>query len=220
MDDKKLVGEKGPLKAYIKFDESADQPSQDRNFFLLAYHRDFYVTYEGWKSKDRLVEAMDTSFKDEQAVQDRKDYYIFPLEAYIHSGVALSLVESQKAFPDRRWDVSSVGAVLVEKKEFRSRAEAFKAATGFVSEWQQYNDGDVYGIIIEDEKGAVLDSCWGYYGESYATDEARGRLEELYDEWKEENEKLQKTLNDAYEALMKSPMGEKIKFINRLTNQE
>ena len=45
---------------------------------------------------------------------------------------------------------------------FRS---ARKAALGLIQEWNDYLSGNVYGYVVEDERGEHLDSCWGFYGD-------------------------------------------------------
>jgi hypothetical protein len=79
-----------------------------------------------------------------------------------------------------------------------------EAALGTASEWQAYIDGDVYGIAVErrvtisstttfqgesvpmpdvESWEEVDDSaCWGYYGETYATEAAIELLEDYDNE--------------------------------------
>lgn len=42
-----------------------------------------------------------------------------------------------------------------------------------IAELNQYLEGDVYGYVIEaKETGEGMDSCWGFYGQDYAKEEA------------------------------------------------
>jgi hypothetical protein len=93
-----------------------------------------------------------------------KKYHVFKLEAYIHSGVVLAL-SREGDFPDRRWDVSQLGAVLVSKEEARTKAKARTIALGLIETWNDYLSGNVYGYQIEDAEGNELESCWGFYGD-------------------------------------------------------
>ena len=95
---------------------------------------------------------------------DFKAFHVFPLEAYIHSGVSLAL-SHEGNFPDRRWDVSQLGAVLIAKTEARTNAKARKMAQGYIETWNDYLSGNVYGYQIEDTEGNEIESCWGFYGE-------------------------------------------------------
>jgi hypothetical protein len=38
---------------------------------------------------------------------------------------------------------------------------------------EAYEDGEVYGYVIEDENETTIDSCWGFYGYEYALESAR-----------------------------------------------
>jgi hypothetical protein len=124
----------------------------------------------GGKSQD-----FDECLNDE-AKDYCKKYHIFGLEAYIHSGVSLSL-SHEGNFPDRQWDVSQLGLVFASKKEWKSRAKARKAALGLIETWNCSMSGDVYGCVREeydqDKKQIKEDSCWGFYGYKYAIEELK-----------------------------------------------
>jgi len=75
-------------------------------------------------------------------------------------------------FPDRQWDVSQLGAVLISKKEARSRKKAKELVQALIETWNQYLSGDIWGYIIEDKNGEVVGSCWGFYGIEDAEREA------------------------------------------------
>ena len=165
------------IKIYRDDDSQSPEEWQDENLFLVAYHRDFTVDK---KISQGLAQCItnngkyeDDSINDE-ARQYIKDYYIFGLEAYIHSGISLSL-SREGNFPDRNWDVSQLGVVLVSKEEAKTRKEAQKLAKGLIKTWNEYLSGNVYGYVIEDKDGEHLDSCWGFYGdyEENALKEAR-----------------------------------------------
>jgi len=106
-----------------------------------------------------------------------EDAFIFPVAAYIHGGIALSL-GSGSHFPDQRWDVVRKAAWLwTNKKRFcelcgeenwmrvfdeksktwrpakdRDEFEAYLRgqAEGLLEEWQKWNDGEVYGYRTEE----------------------------------------------------------------------
>src|SRR5258708_6076521 len=111
----------------IEHDDDATSPDDwdDDGLFIVAYHRQFCV---------RSKCGSDVS----AAIDDhRKTHHVFMLEAYIHSAVVLAL-QNEGNFPDRQWDVSLVGAVLVSKKEWRTKDMARKAALCKIEEWNQY----------------------------------------------------------------------------------
>lgn len=154
-------------------DQDAESPDDwgDESLFLVGYHRDFSVERDDAISKEDLI----THFNGEKIAQ-AKDYFIFGLEAYIHSGVVLALTNGGN-FPDRQWDVSKLGAVLVSKKEARGRKAAEKLARSLVDKWNTYLSGDIFGFVIEDKDGKDMDSCWGFYGIEEAEEAAIESIE-------------------------------------------
>ncbi len=110
-------------------------------------------TLEG--GKEAYEEALE-EWENNKDFSDYSDYFIFPVDAYIHSGVNLSLANTVN-YPDRRWDVSTTGYVLVKKdilkdsskhEEDLTEEEANKYAESLIKEWNQYLSGDVYGYKI------------------------------------------------------------------------
>jgi hypothetical protein len=171
----------------IHQDTDTESPNDwgNRDLFLVGFHRDFWVQRKGFD--EELVRDLLT--KDgitEEYKETLKKYHVFGLEAYIHSGVSLHLIGEAKI--DRQWDVSAVGAVFVDKKEWRTRKSAEKAARGLIETWNQYLSGEVYGYIVKnadgsdieakDERGnSLMDSCWGFYGTEHAIADAKDSAE-------------------------------------------
>jgi hypothetical protein len=164
----------GYVAKYLVRDENAESPDTlgDKGLFLVHYHRDFDV-----RKNDVITEDDARAWYQGEDIPQEKDYWILPVEAYIHSGVALA-ISKEGNFPDRRWDVSNVGLVLADKKEFKTKAKAEKAMRGLVETWNEYLSGDVYGVVADkydkDKKLVDNESVWGYYGEKYAMEELKG----------------------------------------------
>lgn len=72
--------------------------------------------------------------------------------------------------------------------EYHTREWAEKALRGELEVWQQYFDGDVYGYVVADDKGNHVDSCWGFYGQSYAEEEGREAFEHTLTQQAEKHE--------------------------------
>jgi hypothetical protein len=155
---------------YAEIEEDPDPQSPDdwgnTDMFLIYDHRDFTVEREGFDAqavfehwhecKEAMFVALDAELFD--------GYYVLPVFAYIHSGVALSLSKSGYPF-DCPWDVSFKGFALVQKNEHVLTMEkAREMARMLVDEWNVYLSGNVYGYTLFDKKGKEVDSCWGYYG--------------------------------------------------------
>lgn len=172
----------------IIHDEFAQSPDEwgDDGLFLVYDHRQFSADRKGFDPKDifergyiqfQLLEYLkdkdinnlkdfeqeeineyQSQIDDYPAFED--DYFIFPIDAYIHSGVHLSLANNTD-YPDRRWDVSTSGYVLVKKDEiqddeWRNKCHKGKSeeeisrhlAEGLIETWNQYLSGDIYGFQI------------------------------------------------------------------------
>lgn len=155
----------GRYTMVLEREEDAISPQEDADtgLFLVANHRSFYVPPPGMKTVPQYRNEVEDLFKD--------THWMFPLEAYIHSGVVLALSGEGK-FPDRQWDVSQLGMVCVAKDEWRLSESARKAAVSLVETWNQYLSGDVWRWNIVDEKGEVLESCGSIYGLEHARKEA------------------------------------------------
>ena len=149
----------------IRQDEGYQSPDDWGNddIFLVYSHRDFEVKRKGFDPQDifdylsiKKALTKENTFEEKEELEDdlkgyfdyNSQYWIFPVDAYIHSGVSLSIANT-KYLPDRNWDVSTTGYVLVEKECWKEVEDAYKAAESLVEEWNQYLSGEVYGFIIE-----------------------------------------------------------------------
>lgn len=144
--------------------------------FLTAYHRDFFVE-NNLVTKDECIALFRQDREDEDYPHSIADkYYIFGLEAYIHSGVRLALSYCGN-FPDRRWDVSQVGCVFADKGIFTDEKSAKEAALSLIEEWNQYLSGDVWCCVKEiynkNKQQINYDICGSVYGYKTAMEELK-----------------------------------------------
>lgn len=162
-------------KLEIHYDEDPISPDywEDDHRFIVYDHRSFTVQKQGFDPA-----------KIHQWDNGRgtyKGYFVFPVYAYIHSGVALSLGRDSYPFTCQ-WDVSFKGFALVKReKGTYSREAALPKAQGVVDMWNEYLSGEYYGYKFfgKDEGGdwEEQDSCWGFAGQN--------GLEEIENEHKE-----------------------------------
>ena len=122
----------------IEQDDNYESPDMwgDNELFLVYDHRQFTVKRKDFEPQDIY----------ENGLAYEKNYWIFPVEAYIHSGVHLSLFNGTKQC---RWDSSVSGYILASKEEFEGLETAKIVAEGLIETWNQYLSGDVWGFIIE-----------------------------------------------------------------------
>lgn len=121
-----------------------------------------YTQYEGWADMRADIEA-------EGGIN------ILPVWAYDHGSMAIAVAENNPfSCP---WDSGQLGFVFTTEERLewtgadRDRIEEFMKME--VDEYSRYLNGEVYGYEIVDERGEVVDSCWGYYG--YADAEAAAK---------------------------------------------
>jgi len=87
-----------------------------------------------------------------------------PLSAYIHSGIALSILgEGYRC----RWDTSDYIAYWLPDKccKVKTKKQALEHARQACSLFNQWANGEVYGYVVEDARGEHIDSCYGFYGD-------------------------------------------------------
>ena len=138
-------------KIRIVADDNSESPDEWGNdeIFLVYDHRQFMVERAGFNPRDIWEDRVNSQYGD---------YWAFPVEAYIHSGVTLSLYEASLTC---RFDSSVTGFVLVKSKvesmagiEFITESMAKERAELLLETWNQYLSGEVYGFIIE--KSSIL----------------------------------------------------------------
>ena len=158
---------------YLVHDEDPISPNHydDTKLFLVHYHRDFHVT------NDPIIREDDVRrwYRDEGEIEQARTYHFFPVAAYIHSGVVLSLGDGRH-FPDARWDVSRVGVVLASKAKWPDEAKARTSAESLITEWNSYLSGDVYCLVKETYDQAKRPKDWDIVGGYVGAESAKQSL--------------------------------------------
>lgn len=184
-NDSDVIVTKTDGKLYVRYLVQDEYPVMDNpndnnapDLFLVNYHRDFGVTVDNIITEDEVREYYVNNTKPACA----KKYWLFKLNAYIHSGVVLGLAPTN--FPDERWDVSHVGLVLVSKKHWKTEEKARECAESFVHEWNQYLSGDIWGMCTDvfDLKTKQLlieesEAVWNCYDYDYCLKELKKESE-------------------------------------------
>lgn len=107
-------------------------------------------SYESWDEvEEHLVENYDAKV-------------ILPVFMYDHSSISLSCSPF-----GCRWDSGQVGFIYMTSGDVAKHAwteeEVRTRLTREVNVYSSYANGEVYGYVIEDEQGGVLDSCFGFF---------------------------------------------------------
>ena len=136
------------------FPTSPDEMGDDA-LFLIHYHRDFEIEKEDKIRKEDLA-----NWYRGEKIDQEKEFHIFPVKAFIHGNVSLSLGKGGFGMDPGGWDTSHVGACLASKKEWKSKGKAGEACESMVEAWNDYLGGDVYCLVRDklDSKKKLVDS--------------------------------------------------------------
>jgi len=165
------------IVAKIYVDETATNPIQEEDspVKVECWHRNYHF------GNSHKFNARD----DFEEYCKEHDVICLPIYMYDHSGITVST----KPF-SCPWDSGLVGCCWItreEAKEFFATDEDDKIEEILhqtVKLLDDYLTGNVYGFVIEDDKGNHLDSCWGFFGDQdgYITEEATGQAQYYVDE--------------------------------------
>ena len=167
----------------IERDEYPTSPDEFNDYdscFLVYDHRDFTVKVKGYEP----LNIYEYIAEGNPPIYD--GYFVFPVYAYIHSGVALSLGKNSYPFNDS-FDTSMRGFALVKKdSEYTPTSEAAqKVAQALVTEWNDYLSGNVWVYQVA-RNGEIVDSCAGFYGDEGKEDATNQAKEIIKHHQKEE----------------------------------
>lgn len=165
-------------------DKTAEDISEIGKENLREYAKDYLHAIgnieDDWEEYDVNSELLSGWWDYNQWKDKYGEYEIYPLLAYIHSGVSLSIFDG---YPfNCEWDSGQVGWVLVNKKENFGDRTLIKVAEDLIETWNCYLTGDVWAFGIyevttceccNNESEVLIDSCGGFYGEKNAIESAK-----------------------------------------------
>lgn len=154
----------------IKQDSNPESPRKWSNMgTMIAFHGRYALGDEG-----HGFDTEDYNGWDDMEAGIRKqfgrDAIILPLYLYDHSGITMNTTGFSC-----RWDSGRVGFIVagldkvrecfgIKRVTAKQRQRAVESLVSEVAVYDQYLTGDVYGFVVEDDDGNVVDSCWGFYG--------------------------------------------------------
>lgn len=121
---------------------------------------------------------------------------ILPLGLHDHSGISMYVGSGPALGDSGGWDSGQVGFIYTthervtelcgDDPKYHEREWLEEQLRNEVKEYDLYLTGQVYGYRLIAEDGVDVDSCWGFLGDEYVKQEAKGAAE-LYtaDEVKE-----------------------------------
>jgi hypothetical protein len=143
--------------------------------------------YVCWHRRYELGNS--TRFKNPEELVSyakRTNSLLYPLYIYDHSGISLSLTNTQYPFSDR-WDSGQLGYVLIDRSKALRQFGKKKLTTQLkkrieqviaeeIETYNQFLSGDVFGYVIT-QNGEEISSCWGFYGLEFCLSEAKACVE-------------------------------------------
>jgi hypothetical protein len=145
----------------VFYDEDANSPRGDDNLGEILYSKKSRYTL-GDQAVD--LKEIDKKLKD-------PNFICVPVFAYIHGDVRLST----KPF-SCLWDSGQSGIICVSKDKIKNWFGVKRVGARIVENvigqlhaevatYSRYLSGQVFGYVVEDDKGEEVDSCWGYFEE-------------------------------------------------------
>ena len=172
-------------------DDDVESPADWGNEDVCFWNREINVKNKHITKEifGAYIKASDFMEYKAEAKAVNKEFHIFPVDAYIHSGISLSLHgEGMQC----KWDSSSyVGCIIVARSEARTIKQAEKIARGILETWNDYLQGNVYRYVcVDPQTGETIGSCSGFYGynheESGLLDNAREEIDVYLKDGREE----------------------------------
>lgn len=154
----------------VEPDEDSEYPDAwgDDERYIVSDHRDFSVRSGCIDDIRNVIGKTKRLFYN--------GYYVFPVDIYIHSGIALSLSGFSQGYGG--WDTSS-GWCFILIKRVRgcwSRTSAYKAAYSLLKCWNMYLSGDVHACYA-DKAGYFVGGWYGTDGIEEAISEAEDAID-------------------------------------------
>lgn len=162
----------------IEIEQDIDILESPRDWSNLGTMVCFYRSYE-------LGDKHDLSIEEAQELYDSKNVVALPLFLMDHSGLSIST--SDFGCP---WDSGQVGFIYATYEDIKKTfmvdtitddilEKAKQSLKSEVKVYDQYLCGDVYGFVIRDGRGEILESCWGFYGYETCEEEAKTTLDSI-----------------------------------------
>lgn len=138
-------------------------PREWDNVSVLALFHGRYNLSNEWGYNPNDYEGWDEM---RAAIAADGGIHILPVYGYDHGSLVLRAAESNPF--SCAWDSGMVGFVFTSQERMdytgapADRINEILRAE--VDEYSQYVNGDVYGYEVFDDRGEIIDSCYGFFG--------------------------------------------------------
>jgi hypothetical protein len=175
----------GGMIVEIHYDTDAGEhcdPRQGDNLCtILHWHRRYQLGDGSIEEHSQHREAMDRGgFKllDRYLRLVERALIVVPLGLIDHSGISMYVGGGAHMADPGGWDSGTVGYAYVTEEQltklcgdgqkYREHDWLYEQVKGEVQVYDQYLRGEVYGFVIKDPDGEIVESCWGFLGDPEA----------------------------------------------------
>lgn len=156
-----------------------NEPVRDVDEWIMDLVRAADPDWEEYEcnQEERIYADPDRAGKIEAAMEKRKakviesSYHMVDVYTYIHSGVAMKAGGGFSC----PWDSGRSGVIYAKKSDLREAFQVKRLTKAKIKEieaqmrvivqtYGEWLNGEVYGFVVEDEDGEVMESCWGFVG--------------------------------------------------------
>jgi hypothetical protein len=168
------------LRVSIQQDDSStsDPRGWDNLGHMICWHPHYKLGDEQFSGPEDVGGSRTMQDVSRWLFRERKATVMLPLYLLDHSGITMSAgapiyrhspkdkaVRAAGRFmgDDAGWDTSMVGFIYATKEAEAETPDVVKYLRGEVETYDDFLTGNVYGYVVEDRDGEVLDSCWGFF---------------------------------------------------------
>jgi hypothetical protein len=196
MEYKELIKEDNGLSVSLIQDEDAQNPREDYDNFgtMVCFHRRYTLgDKHEFSTPDEFLEWWKENGKGGE---------LLCLGLLDHSGLHMYSGSGAHWTDSAGWDSGQVGWIYVTAQQIRdcfmvkhiskkTRQRAIKNLEGEIETYDQFLTGDVWGYVIEGTDEEEHDSCWGFFGSTYAKTEALEAFKYFVDKRKAEETRVE-----------------------------
>lgn len=193
MEPIQTINLKGGYRIELHYDENPETPRNWDNLGTL-YSNSRSYDFDG-HSITELIEDVGGSRYDNVIPWDLigKKYYYLKVWIYDHSGITLRTGESNPwGSGYTSWDSYLYGVIVCDKKKackeygYKRACKALqekveKYLDGEIDDLDKWVSGEIYGFRTFDADDNEIDSCWGFYSEEEAIEEAKSMVDYDYE---------------------------------------
>lgn len=167
------------ITVYVVQDDDAQSPADWDLVGTIVHKAGLTVVFGERESTDRFAEiAADMATGSHIALPvDVRDHGANGVRLDTHSDFAdcdaIIHCSPEKAAEEFGTDVDALALTLGGSITDKCKARTLACLESEIETWAQFFRGDVYGVVVHDAQGKVLEAGYGFYGFDYAKTQAK-----------------------------------------------